>query len=319
MSNTFCTIITANYFPKALALFKSIAQFDPGMQLQVLVADNEPVAGNFAVPGGIRIIPVKNLAGYGLVNDLYRKYAHIEMDFFRWSMKPVFITWLLENGFDKVLYMDCDMFFFNDYKFLFDELDNSSVLLTPHWENSNPLVDKDSFFTLFTNGFFPAGFIGVNKAGLPAMKWWANACHFMMGSHINYGIHDDQKYLDIFPVKFEHTKIIRHRGCNVGAWNYEECRRVNVNGEVMINGQFPVIFIHFDGMMIKGIMRGHDNLLAPHLERYKKVFGESGAKLPDFIEEINTHINPGLLVRGKWRLKLRTRFKKFLYKLAEKI
>jgi hypothetical protein len=317
--NTFCTIITADYYPKALALFKSIRQFNPSMGLQVLITDNKPIAENFSVPPGIKIIPVSQLSGYSLVNDLYKKYGHIEMNFFRWSMKPVFITWLLENGFDKVLYIDCDMFFFNDYDFLFSELDTSSVLLTPHWENSDPLVDKDSFFTLFTNGFFPAGFIGVNKKGIPAMQWWANACHFMMGSHVKYGIHDDQRYLDIFPVKFETTMIIRHRGCNVGAWNYEECKREAVNGTVLINGQFPVIFIHFDGMMIQGILRGHDELLAPHLRLYTKTFEEQGVKLPDFIKEMDAHINAGLILRGKWKLKLRTRLKKFLYKLAEKL
>jgi hypothetical protein len=319
MTNTFCTIITADYYPKALTLYKSIKTYNPDIELQVLVADDKPVSKAFSVPAGITIIPVNRLSGYSLVNSLYKKYAHIEMDFFRWSLKPVFISYLLENGFEKVMYIDCDMFFFNDYNFLFSELDNSSVLLTPHWENSEPLVNKDSFFTLFTNGFFPAGFIGVNKKGIAAMRWWANACHFMMGSHVNYGIHDDQKYLDIFPVKFEGTKIIRHRGCNVGAWNYEECKRESVNGEVLINGRFPVIFIHFDGMMIRGIMRGHDNLLSPHFALYKKNFEESGVKLSDFINEIDTHANAGLLVRGKWRLKLRTRLKKFFYKLAEKL
>ncbi len=85
------------------------------------------------------------------------------------------------------------------------------------------------------------------------MRWWANACHFMMGSHVNYGIHDDQKYLDVFPILFETTKIIRHRGCNIGAWNIEESKREIVNGTVLINREFPVIFIHFDGMMIQSI------------------------------------------------------------------
>ena len=319
MSNTFCTIITAGYYPKALALYKSIQQFNPDIDLKVLIADDKPIDVNFPVPTRIKIIPVSDLYGYSLVNDLYKKYAHIEMDFFRWSLKPVFISYLLENGFDKVLYIDCDMFFFNDFNFLFSELDTSSVLLTPHWENSDPLKDKDSFFTLFTNGFFPAGFIGANKNGIPAMRWWANACHFMMGSHVNYGIHDDQKYLDIFPVKFETTKIIRHRGCNVGAWNYEECKRENINGEVLINGEFPVIFIHFDGMMIQGIMRGHDSLLAPHFKLYTQTFEEAGTKLSDYIKQISTHSNPGLLLRGKWKLQLRTRLKKILYKLAEKL
>src|SRR5205085_1859526 len=156
-------------------------------------------------------------------------------------------------------------------------------------------VDKESFFSLFTSGFFSAGFIGANRNGLDALKWWANACHFMMGEHIAHGIRADQKYLDIFPLKFETTKIIRHRGCNIGAWNYEECKRESVNGVVMINGQFPVIFIHFDDMMVKGILKGYDKLLLPHLEAYQRKFEENGYKLGDFIRSVNTHADAHLI------------------------
>ncbi len=53
------------------------------------------------------------------------------MDFFRWSMKSMLISYLLDKGFDKVLYIDCDMFFFNDYHFLFSDLDTSSVVINP--------------------------------------------------------------------------------------------------------------------------------------------------------------------------------------------
>lgn len=319
MTNTFCTIITAGYYPKALALHSSIKKFNPHIHLQVLVSDNKPIPENMPHPDGIKLIPVSSLAGYSLVNDLHKKYAHTDMDSFRWSLKPVFISYLLENGFEKVLYADCDMFFFSDYHFLLAELDNHSVLLTPNWMNSDPLTDKDSFFSLFTSGLFSAGFIGANIQALPALKWWAEACHFMMGEHIQQGIRDDQKYLDVFPVKFETTKIIRHRGCNLGAWNYEECKRELVNGSVLINGIFPVIFVHFDGMMIQGILRGFDKLMLPYLEQYQQIFEESGTPLSDYLKEIDTHVNAGHITRIKWKLKLRTRIKRILYNLAGKI
>jgi hypothetical protein len=319
MTDTFCTIITADYYPKALALYKSLKQFDRPVQLQVLITDNKPVSISGPLPGDIVFIPVSDLAGYSLVNDLYKKYGAADMDSFRWSLKPVFISYLLEKAFEKVLYLDCDMFFFNDYDFLFSELDNSSMLLTPNWINSDPLIDKDSFFSLFTSGFFSAGFIGANKNGLAALKWWANACHFMMGEHIEHGIRADQKYLDVFPVKFENTKILRHPGCNIGAWNYNECKREFVNGTILINGKFPVVFIHFDDMMVKGILRGYDKLLLPHLEQYQKVFEESGSKLSDFIKTIDTHIDAGMIKKIKWRLRLKTRIKQTLYNLSQKL
>jgi hypothetical protein len=319
MPNTFCTIITADYYPRALALYKSIQSFNDGMQFHVLIADNKPILASYSITEKLRVIPVGHLLNYSFVNALHKKYTHHNMDVLRWSLKPVLLSYLLENGFDRVIYLDCDMFFVNDYAFLFEDLNSSSVLLTPHWKNSNPLADKESFYSLFANGIFSAGFIGASKKGLHALQWWAEACHFSMGYHPEIGIHDDQKYLDIFPVKFETVKIIRHKGCNIGAWNYDECERRSVNGQVLINGEFPVIFIHFDGMLIRGILRGHDKLLLPYFEQYQKAFEESGAYLPDFIKEVKSHSNAGIVKRAKWKLNLRYRIKRMLYKLAERI
>ncbi len=316
--NTFCTIITADYYPKVDVLYSSIKKFNANIEIQVLVADDKPVSAITSIPGKIQLIPARLLMEYSLVTDLFSKYAD-DIDSFRWSLKPVFISYLLEQGFDKVLYIDCDMFFVNDYNFLLSELDHASVLLTPNWINSDPLVNPDSFFSLFTSGFFSAGFIGANKNALSALQWWAKACHFMMGEQIQYGIRDDQKYLDVFPVKFETTKIIRHRGCNIGAWNYEECKRELVNGEVLINGEFPIIFIHFDGMLVQGILRGYDKLLAPYLQQYKQAFADTGADLTDFIKEINTHVDRNILIRLKWKLRLKNRIKQILYNLGRRL
>jgi hypothetical protein len=315
----FCTIITADYFPRALALYKSIAAYDEQAELHVLVADNKPVHDISKQYPFIKLIPVSSLSHYYLVDELYKKYAHINLDFFRWSLKPVFISYLLENGINKLLYLDGDMFFVNDYHFLFSDLDSASVILTPHWKTNDPLADSASFFALFRSGIFTAGFVGANQKALPAMKWWAEACHFLMGEHPALGIHDDQRYLDIFPVYFEGTKVIRHQGCTIGAWHYELCKRELVNGEVMINGKYPVIFIHFEEMLVSQILKGHDPLLLPYLNQYKKVFEENGFVLNDYIKNIDLYSSATTFHRLKWKIRLRTRMKQFFFKLAKSI
>ncbi len=317
--NAFCTIITADYFAKALTLYKSMLRFNKKITLYVFIVDNKIDIPSLSLYPGIKIIYTTDLTDYPLVKLLYRKYAHIDINFFRWSLKPVLVSYLLEKEIQKIVYIDCDMYFVNDYQFLFDELDQSEVLLTPHWINNDPLVDSKSFFALFRSGIFTAGFIGANRKALPAMQWWANACHFMMGEQPSLSIHDDQRYLDIFPVYFERTKVIRHRGCTVGAWNYEECKRLLVNGEVMINGEYPVIFIHFDEMLISQILKGHDPLLLPYLNEYKKVFEEDGVQLSTYIKKVDTHAHTSSLQKLTWKLKIRTRIKRFLYNLAKSI
>ena len=87
----------------------------------------------------------------------------------------------------------------------------------------------------------------------------------------------------------------------------------------MINGQYPVIFIHFDEMMVTGILKGHDKLLLPYLHQYEKAYHENGYELDSYIKKLGSLKNAGLLKRTKWNLKIRTRLKKFLYKLAQSL
>jgi lipopolysaccharide biosynthesis glycosyltransferase len=241
------------------------------------------------------------------------------MAFFRWSLKPVFISYLLENGHNKVIYTDCDIFFFESYDFLFNRLDEASVLLTPHWWNINVNANEESFMSFFSYGIFNAGFVGVSKKGLPAMEWWAKACYFKIGFFPESGIFGDQKYLDALPFKFPGTEVIRHYGCNIGEWNTEECKRTIVNDRVLINGQYPVIFVHFTQTLIHQILKGFDPLLKPYLEQYIKTFEEDGIRLSDFDSELDTHINAGIMRKIKWTLRIRTRIKSLLFRLARSL
>jgi hypothetical protein len=319
MANCFSTIITADYFPRALALYRSIARFDASAKLKVLVADGRPPSTGSTPPAGMELIDVSQLMEYPMTLELYNKYAHTVMDEFRWAMKPVFISYLLDHGYDKVIYLDGDMYFVNDWHFLFDELSTAGLLLTPNWNSLDPLPDQGAFLSSFTGGIFSAGFIGATKAGQPALAWWARACHFKMGAFINIGISNDQRYLDVVPVYFESTRILRHRGCNIGSWNFRENQRTVVNGETRILDQYPVIFIHFDATLVQNIMRGHDPYLAPYLQDYKASFEKDGYRLEEFLGVIQTHTNPGLLKKIKWKLRLRSRARKILYAILQRV
>lgn len=316
---SFCTIINADYAPFVVALYKSLYTYDTSVSLQVLVTDDGSALKMLAAYPGIQLHTVKALSSYGLVHALYKKYAHVEPDYFRWALKPVFMCYLLENGYDSILYTDCDLFFFNAYSFLFDELDDAGILLTPHWRNADPLTDESSFYTLFTDGFFNAGFIGSSKKGFSALEWWANACHYKMGSSIASGIHDDQRYLDVLPVHFEFVKIIRHLGCNIGGWNRLVCQRVPVENSVLINNMYPVIFIHFNAILMQEILKGYDPHLLSYFQQYKSVFEEEGVPLALFKKNLPYYLKVNALMKLKWTLKIRTGVKMLFFKIAETI
>src|SRR2546423_3987939 len=123
----FCTIITSNYIPHALALYKSIIQFNSHEKLFILVVDNNNIVVDLNDYAGIEIIRYDSIHAYMQADYLFHKYNGQDMNALRWSLKPVLISYLLNKSFEKIIYVDCDIFFFNDFEFLFKELDRSNI------------------------------------------------------------------------------------------------------------------------------------------------------------------------------------------------
>ena len=288
--NAFCTIITADHIHYALALRKSLLDFGNDFNFHILIAGKErelkeQIENKYE---NTLIHFSEDLCNNGIGKAIHEKYYPGDMDAFRWSMKPVFINYLLqEKKFEKVIYTDCDIHFYSDYHFLLDELDQNNVLITPHWRSSDPHADLPNFEILYTKGIYNGGFIGADKNAVAAMDWWAMACEFICVKDATIGMFVDQVHLNLLPVYFDKVSIIKHRGCNVANWNMVECKRTVVPGSqtVVIAGKFPVVFIHFTQSMIDGITSGIDRLLLPYLEKYYDAINSFSAEsvLPKLI------------------------------------
>lgn len=313
---TFCTIITPDYLPYAITLHRSLVKINPEEKLKVLVCGDMPATAA-GLSAGIELIDLNKLYGYRNADSLFHKYAD-KSDALRWSMKPVFTAFLLEHGFEKVIYTDCDLFFFNNYEFLFEDLEKYSILLSPHRYTSNPLINEEEFLSSFRFGQFNAGFIAASKKGIPALDWWARSCDYQIEQDFAKGLNNDQRYLDNLPVLFEDVKIIQHRGCNVAFWNQHECERVMVNGELLISKTYPVIFVHFHRKYFAELMEGHDQLIFPYFKEFEKTFNESGHNLIEFIKDMPDHKEASTVYKLKRKLLLRTRFKRWLFRLSQK-
>jgi len=274
----FCTIITANFLPYVLALNESLLQFDDSIQLNVLISDRDEILIDAAKQfSNLRFYFANEICADGIAEKIRDKYRGADMDCFRWSMKPVFMRYLIKKkGFEKIIYVDSDVHFFGDYQFLFDELDQSNVLLTPHWRTSDPHVDSANFLHLYNAGLYNGGFVGANASAVDALDWWARACEFICVKDTSIGQFVDQTHLNLLPVYFDRVKILKHRGCNVANWNQVECRRVKKGEHVLINGDTPIIFIHFTKSTIRGILSGADAELDAYLQKYSNKLNKYG-------------------------------------------
>ncbi len=314
---TFCTIISFDFLPYARVLFSSLNISNVDTNFHVLITDN----GNIPTSENknLKYTSINDILKYPYAELIEKKYSSFNSDTFRWALKPVYISFLLENEYDKVIYLDPDIFFTGDYSFLFKELNESSVLLTPHWRDPDPQINEDHFITLFKHGLFNAGFIGASKNGLDAIKWWAEVCHYKMDKDPENGFFDDQRYLDAMPVLFPNTKILQHKGCNLSFWNMAVCKREIVNGQLLINRQYKPVFIHFTKDTIINIKNRNDYLLNPYLEKYEKALHMEGIDLFKTLSTEEFSKYDTMYYKVKHKLRLRTRFKQFLFQLSKKL
>jgi hypothetical protein len=266
--NCYCTIITADYFFYAKTIVDRLKQYDSNLNFHVLVVGDIQRDLKY---DGIEVHNIKELQVH--FQEDYNLIKHYEVDKasnLRWALKPLFLKYLLlEKKYQKALFLDPDLYFYNSPLFLFDELNDADVIITPHWRSKDPIRDPNNFNSLFTGGLFNAGFFGCTINSINILDWWLVVCAYKMEK--TDGFYVDQVYLNLMPVYFtDQVKMLEHKGCNVSNWNMIECERTLVGNMVVINKEYPIVFIHYTNATIKLIANGSDALLRPLLKDYKE-------------------------------------------------
>tara|TARA_R110002049_G_scaffold82349_2_gene209560 strand:+ start:5286 stop:6191 length:906 start_codon:yes stop_codon:yes gene_type:complete len=267
--NCFCTIITSNYYFYAETIFDSLKKKNPIVDFKVLIVDDFPETYG---KEGLDVISLNEVVDKMSCDyELIRKYENDKKSNLRWALKPLFLKFLINfKNYQKVIFVDPDLYFYQNTSFLFDKLNKADVIITPHWRSKDPVKDASNFDSLFSGGLFNAGFFGCNAKAINILDWWLNACAYKMEK--TDGFYVDQGYLNLMPIYFSsQVKIIQHKGCNVSNWNLIECERTKSQNEVLINDEYPVVFIHFTNATITAIWNGKDKFLRPFLEEYKTV------------------------------------------------
>ncbi|WP_424962263.1 hypothetical protein [Ekhidna sp.] len=265
MNFAFCTCVTSDYLGLAQATFQSLNDtFKGEARYLSLVVDDNYTGSKYA---GFEILDLNeiDLDSYG--EELLKVKEESLSSRFRWMLKPILLQHLLKR-FEAVFWVDPDLYFYNDISPVTQKLESFDVILSPHWRSFNPFVNQNAFFNYFYHGLYNGGFIGVNRNTVDLLENWLEMMHWRLENNRELGILDDQGYLGLFPLMTEKSYIIKDRGHNIAAWNKQECKRTLVDGQVLINKEHTVKFIHFVPDTIKNILNGKDKLLRPHLRKY---------------------------------------------------
>lgn len=257
MKTALCTISTQSHLFKSFALLDAVAQYST-TDLCCLVTD----ANHHQLKGGVVFHHLNDLT-YNVAQTIQQKYTN---DKLRWSLKPVYVHFLLEQGYDRVIYVDNDIFFYSSPDFLFEKLKTADFLLTPHFYKANPKNDQNWLEANFRVGLYNAGFFGANKNAIPILEWWANCCLYAMSKSYWRGLYDDQKYLDLIPIQFDNVEIVKHRGCNFAGWNCDDGAMEMKDNYLHINGD-SLVFIHFAALSMQRFSK-NDSVVFTYYQKY---------------------------------------------------
>jgi hypothetical protein len=246
IKNAVFTICAKNYLAQAITLRESTLRHNSEIDFFIFLADSKELLSE--MNGLIEL----DCSWIPLWESMAFKYDIIE---FSTSIKPYCINKLFMQ-YDKVIYLDPDIYVVDTLSFIFNELDKSSIMLTPHYcdivENFDGAVSENVFLA---DGIYNLGFIAVrnNIISKKIINWWMNRLENQCYSDKWDALFVDQKWMDFIPAFYpEDTYISSHMGMNVAIWNLHERALTIKNGKYVIRRKsndydYPLVFFHFSG------------------------------------------------------------------------
>lgn len=168
-----------------------------------------------------------------------------------WTLKPVFLEYIINKYSDAVYYahVDADLFFFSNIDSIFNENSNASIFLTDH-RNSEEFMH---YYEL--SGQFNTGFVGFRNTdeGKAAIKLWRDRCLKRCTAEYDtinktFG---DQRYVEDWIDIFKDVHVVKSIGANVAFWNVKNYEFSKVDDLIYVNNQ-PLIFYHFCALVTLG-------------------------------------------------------------------
>ena len=243
--NAAITIISKNYFSYAQTLAKSYKKHHPTNDFIIILVDRREEIIPNKTSCGAEVIEVESLAIPDIDRLIYR-YSIMELNT---AIKPFALSWALgEREYQTVMYIDPDILIFRPLKEVYDTLESSSIILTPHilqpyYDNKHP-----SDISILQSGTYNLGFIALKYGATTSkfLNWWKQKLFLDCVVDKNRGLFVDQKWIDLVPGFFSDCKILRDPTYNVAYWNLHE-RRISRNGENWLVNDKVLTFFHFSG------------------------------------------------------------------------
>lgn len=263
----FCTVCDIKYLHKGLAMYQSLRRVCPEpFTLYWLCLDKEILAKLTALNfTGVELFDLAELEERSIelqhakrnppskYGDAWSQYC--------WACTPYFINHLLHTkGFDTVLYVDADIYFYHSPQIILDVVGSKAVGIHTHRFTgkieSQPKL-PDGIGTAIDTGWYNVGVLAFKNNQIARMvaqnwkNWMIKSDHKY---YTDYGKTGDQKYVELFIPLFGAENIcvfdVEGNICHQAPWCTEGC------------GTTPVLFYHFSHFnfdLAAGTWKDHNN------------------------------------------------------------
>jgi len=281
----YCTIVTKSHLAYARALVNSFAEHNPKNKFFVLLADR--IDGYFdPEKEPFELISLEELNDQKDIQRMSFYYTPSELCF---CLRAWLHEYMLQKTtFTKWVYFDADILIYHSLKKISDQLDNTSIMLSPHLLSIDSpssinvkAVRKLESYLLRNGGIYNGGFLALRRTeeSQKFIRWFKD--HLRMYGFDNRPMQSgDQFWLTCVPLYFRETSVQREPGANLAYWNlYERTIEQDGSGNIEVNGE-PLLFFHFAGFDMTspdklskyGIPRGLDVVPTPIWELAKNYY-----------------------------------------------
>ena len=238
---TYCTLSDKKYLKQGIALIeslKNVSSKDFKMYYLCLDSDTYESVRRYTCVEAVMLETVEE-SRKEIVDYKNRK----QYNEYCWSLASTFSRYLLDTGVEEVMYIDSDIYFYQDPEIIFDELGEKSIGIIRHRHNTSDSPD----------GEFNVGIIYFknDKDGLECLRWW-NDC-LLNDSRPDLSTCGDQKYLEEFPRMYA-TAILDETFAHGAPWNFRLYVYDNLDKDgTLVWGDKvqPFVFNHFSRFSIE--------------------------------------------------------------------
>lgn len=247
----FCTLFDSYYLTRGIAMYESLKKHGVNFHLFILAFDEivEKILKTLNFED-VTIISLQDFED----DELKKAKKDRTRGEYCWTCTPSLIKYCIEkNNLYACTYLDADIYFYNNPKEIFEEMEARSIMLSPH--RYTPVYDRSD-----SSGIYCVQFVTFknDNIGKKALNWWRNACIQWCYAREEEGKFGDQKYLDDWTERFEGVHVMKHKGGGVAPWNVQQYRFIKRVGDNIFlydknsSEEFPLIFYHFHNLYFLG-------------------------------------------------------------------